>query len=79
MKLKYAPMWIVKNTFNDIECYHYSDKQRAGNNAKLKYVIMDYDYFIGTMQLQNKFAIKILDTEEQAINYINNINKKLLI
>lgn len=72
MKLKYAPMWITKNSFGDIVCYHYSDSERAGSNAKLKYVVMDHDYFISTVQLQEKFAITVLDTEEQAINYINN-------
>ena len=72
MKLKYAPMWITKNEFGDIVCYHYSDKQRASNNAKLKYVVMDHDYFIGTVQLKNNFAIAVLDTEDQAIEYINN-------
>lgn len=73
MKLKYAPMWVTKNVFGDVECYHYSDKHRAGNSAELKYIVMDHDYFIGTVQLQDKFAIAVLDTEEQAINYINKV------
>lgn len=59
--MKYAPMWKDGNAY-----YHYSDKVRAGKNPVLKYVTMDKDYFIGTWQFKENFAIAIYNTEQEA-------------
>lgn len=60
---KLAPMWHV----NDV-LYHYSDKERADRmgEAKLVWVVMSSDYFIGTVQLEDNFKGNIFNTEEEA-------------
>lgn len=59
-------MWETVNSTGDIVYYHYSDKQKAGEKATLKWVLMDSDYFIGTWQFKEHFAISVHDTEEEA-------------
>lgn len=64
-----APMWLVEDKeYKEWMLYHYSDEQRAKSkgDAKLKWVGVDNDYFIGTVQPARLFEGFIFDTEEEA-------------
>jgi len=67
MGKKVAPMWAVEDVL-----FHYSDEERANRRgeAKLVWVVMDRDYFIGTEQFAMNFAHMIFDNEDDALDYI---------
>lgn len=71
MGKKVAPMWQV-NEMGEVVLYHYSDKVRAESQgeAKLVWVAMDSDYFIGTWQFAEDFAHGTFDSEEEAYQSI---------
>lgn len=66
--MRYAPMWEVDNVY-----FHHSDKDRAGQSAVLKWVIMDSDYFIGTWQFGEHFVINIFDSEDEARRFVEDV------
>lgn len=72
MNKRIVPLWEVSTAF-----YHYSDKERAeyhtGEKAKLKWVILDSDFFITTWQLKNQFDYVAFDTEAEAKSYLNSL------
>lgn len=69
--MKYSPMWEVGNVY-----FHYNDKDRAGEDSVLKWVVMHQDYFIGIWQVKENFAIEIFNTEKDAESYIEQSSKE---
>ena len=79
-KKKIAPLWMSGDML-----YHYSDNQRAiwyaeDNNTpvddvKLVWVIMDADYFVGTVQRADQFEGMIFVSESGAEKHLNDIEK----
>lgn len=72
-KYRIAPMW---EEGRDIY-YHYSDKERAGDNPLLKWVVMDRNYFIGTVQNKENFAIEVFEKEEEALAFLEELEQGL--
>lgn len=69
LDLRVAPMWEV-----DKALFHYGDKERAQNvfgkeNVKLKWAVMDEDYFIGTSQFKKNFAYGVYENEANALEH----------
>lgn len=67
IKLRYAPMWKFGTVF-----YHLNDRERIPGLPELKYVVMDKDYFIGTWQHEEHFAIASYDSKSEAESFITN-------
>ena len=77
-KKKIAPLWISGDML-----YHYSDNQRAiwyaeDNNVpvddvKLVWVIMDADYFVGTVQRVDQFEGLIFVSEHGAEKHLRDL------
>ena len=80
MKKKIAPLWLSGDML-----YHWSDNQRAiwyaeDNNipvdeVKIVWVIMDADYFVGTVQHADKFEGLIFVSESGAEKHLNDIER----
>ncbi|MGM9929456.1 MAG: hypothetical protein ACI35P_16050 [Bacillus sp. (in: firmicutes)] len=69
-----VPMWVVVDpTYNETQLYHYSEEQRAKSlgAARLKWVVVASDYFVGTVQNPALFDCELFDTEEEALRAIN--------
>ena len=78
-KKKIAPMWMSGDML-----YHYSDNQRAiwyaeergksEDDVSLVWVIMDADYFIGTVQRADAFNGLIFVNEGGAEKHLHDIS-----
>ena len=76
---KIAPLWMSGDML-----YHYSDNQRAiwyaeeqgrpVEDVKLVWVIMDADYFIGTVQRADEFHGLIFVNEGGAEKHLHDIS-----
>jgi hypothetical protein len=70
-----APMWQSED-----KLFHYSDKERAESNAsspadvKEVFVVIPTDYFIGTWQPIEQFKDGVFDTEDEAKEYMKNLD-----